>query len=83
MSLSSQSTSSFSNDLEGLLGGSVSSASDFGSGHDLTVHEFKPNERTSGSVLTTQSLEPTSSDPVSPSLSAPLPLTLGLSLKNK
>ena len=35
-----------------------------------------------GSVLTAQSLEP-ASDSVSPSVSAPLLLTLGLSLKNK
>ena len=40
--------------------------SDFGSGHDLTVCEFKP---ASGSVLTAQSLEP-SVDSVSPFLSA-------------
>ena len=37
---------------------------------------------TSGSVLTAQSLEP-ALDSVSPSLSAPPPLTLCLSLKNK
>ena len=36
----------------------------------------------SGSVLTAQSLEP-ASDSVSPSLSAPSPLVLGLCLKNK
>ena len=29
--------------LEGRLGGSVGWASDFGSGHDLTVREFKPH----------------------------------------
>ena len=28
--------------IEGHLGGSVGQASDFGSGHDLTVCEFKP-----------------------------------------
>ena len=28
--------------LLGRLGGSVGRASDFGSGHDLTVHEFEP-----------------------------------------
>ena len=28
--------------MEGRLGGSVSEASDFGSGHDLTVCEFEP-----------------------------------------
>ena len=30
---------------QGHLGGSVSSVSDFGSGHDLAVHEFKPHIR--------------------------------------
>ena len=54
--------------------------SDFGSGHDLTVCEFKP---LSGSVLTALSLEP-ASDSVSPSLSVPplhaLSLSLSLSL---
>ena len=28
---------------QGLLGGSVCSASDFGSGHDLAVREFEPH----------------------------------------
>ena len=50
---------------------------DFGSGHDLTVHEFKPCIR-----LASVSIEP-ASDPLSPSLSAPVPLVLSLSLKNK
>ena len=59
----------------------VGQAADFGSGHDLTVHEFEPRI---GSVLTAQSLEPASHS-VSPSLSAPPPLALDLSppLKNK
>ena len=30
---------------QGRLGGSVGQASDFGSGHDLTVHEFEPRVR--------------------------------------
>ena len=47
-----------------------------GSGQDLAVSEYGP---ASGSVLTAQSLEP-ASDSVSPSLSAPPPLTLGLCL---
>ena len=49
----------------------------FGSGHDLTVHEFEPGI---GSVLTAQSLEPVS-DSVSPCLS-PSPAHT-LSLKNE
>ena len=48
---------------------------DMGSGHDLTASDFKP---LLGSVLAAQSLEPTS-DSVSPSFSAPPPI----SLKNK
>ena len=36
-------------DNMGHLGGSVGEAADFGSGHDLTVHEFEPCV---GSVLT-------------------------------
>ena len=65
--------------LQGLLGGSVGWPSDFGSGHDLMVGEFK---LASGSVLTAQSQE-LASDSVSPSLSAPSPLMFCLSLKNK
>ena len=34
--------SSFKNPGLGCLGGSVGWASDFGSGHDLGVHEFEP-----------------------------------------
>ena len=61
--------------LRGHLGGSVGGASDFGSGHDLTVHEFEHGIRLSG-----VSSEPTS-DPLSPPPSAPPSLTV--SLKNK
>ena len=53
--------------------------SDFGSGHNLTVLSSSPML---GSVLPAQSLYP-ALDSVSPSLSAPPPLTLCLSLKNK
>ena len=55
---------------------------DFGSGHDLTVHEFKP---ASGSMLTAQSLLGILSLSLSLSLSAPTLLlhTLSLSLKIK
>ena len=60
----------------GHLGGSVGLASDFGSGHDLTVCEFEPRV---GLCADTWSLEP-ASDPVSPSLSAPPLLALSLSL---
>ena len=64
----------------GRLGGSVSWASDFGSGHDLAVREFEPHVRRCAD----------SSEPgacfglcVCVSLSACIPLTLSLSLKNK
>ena len=60
---------------EGYLGGSVSWALDFVSGHDLTVHEFEPHIRISAT-----SAEP-DLDPLSPSLSAP-PLPTR-SLKNE
>ena len=63
----------------GCLGGLVGWASDFGSGHDLTVLSSSP---ASGSVLTAQSLEPVS-DSVSPSLSAPPLFMLCLSLSQK
>ena len=56
--------------------------SNFGSGHDLVVHESSP---ASGSVLTARSLEP-ASDSVSPSLSDPPPihvLSLSVSKINK
>ena len=64
----------------GRPGGSAGEASDFGSGHDLAVREFEPCVR--GSGLTARSLEP-ASDSVSPSLSAPPPLALCLSLALK
>ena len=48
----------------------------------VLISWFTSSSPTSGSVLTAQSLEP-ASDSVSPSLSAPPPLTLCLSLKNK
>ena len=48
-----------------------------GSGHDLMVCAFKPH-----AGLYADSTELTS-DPLSPSLSAPVPLMLSLSLKNK
>ena len=65
--------------LQGRLGGSVSWAANFGSGHDLVVGEFEP---ASGSVLTAQSLEPVS-DSVSPSLLLPCSCCVSLCLKNK
>ena len=65
----------------GCLGGSVSWVSNFGSGRDLTVHEFQPHIG-----LSAVRAEP-ASDPLSPSRSAPPPLapslSLSLSLKNK
>ena len=64
----------------GDLGDSVGWASDFGSGHVLTVHGSSP---ALGSVLTAQGLE-LASDSVPPSLwPSPLMLCLTLSLKNK
>ena len=65
------------------LGGSVSWAADFGSGHDLTARRLVSSSPASGFVLTAQSLEP-ASDSVSPSLSA-LPCSCSVSLcqKNK
>ena len=62
------------NKLEGHLDGSVGEASNFGSGHHLTIHEFQPHIKLYG-----VSVEP-ASDPLSPSLSVPPPLTLFLSL---
>ena len=69
----------------GYLGGSADEASDVGSGHDLTVPEFKPHIE-----LNAVSAKP-SSDPLSPSLSVPplllhtfslsVSLSLSLSLK--
>ena len=57
----------------GCLRGSASYASDFGKGHDLTVHEFE-----SHTGLTSVSAEPIS-DPVSSSLSVPPQLVLSRS----
>ena len=45
----------------------------------VMISRFVVSRPASGSVLTTRSLEP-ASDPVSPSLSAPSPLVLSLSL---
>ena len=64
--------------VQGRLGGSVGWVSDFSSGHDLVVREFKP--RVGGSVLTAQNLEP-ALDVVSPSL--PLPHSRSVSKMNK
>ena len=59
------------------LGGLVGWASDFGSGHDLGVHEFEP---LCWQLCADSSETGAASDSVSPSLSAPPPLTLCLSL---
>ena len=61
----------------GRLGGSVGEASNFRSGHDLSVREFEPHMG-----LSAVSTEP-ASDPLSPSLSAPASLFLSLSKINK
>ena len=53
--------------------------SDFGSGDDLTAHEFEPCV---GPCADNSELEP-ASDSVSPSLSAPNPLTFCLCLSQK
>ena len=63
------------------LGGSVGSVSDFGSGHDLAVHEFEPRVR-----LCADSSEPGACFGFYVSLSLPLPpliLCLSLSLSQK
>ena len=60
----------------GRLGGSVGETSDFGS---VMISRFVGSSPTSGSVLTAQSLKP-SSDSVSPSLSAHHPPTRALSV---
>ena len=62
----------------GRLGGSVVYVSSFGSGRDLTVS----SSSVSGSMLTAQGLDP-ASDSVSPSLSAPPPLAVCLSVSQK
>ena len=59
----------------GHLGGSVGWASDFGSGHDLTVHEFEPRVG-----LCANSSEPEACFRFCVSLSAPPLLMLSLSL---
>ena len=59
------------------LGGSVSGASDFSSGHDLAVAEFKPRIG-----IAAVGAEP-ALDPLSPSFSVPAPLMLFLSPKNE
>ena len=57
-------------------------STNFGSDHDLTVHEFKPHIGLAAG-LTTISTEP-ASDPLCPSLLCPFPAhTLSLSLKKK
>ena len=61
----------------GRLGGSAGEGSDFGSGDDLVVREFEPCLG-----LCADSSEP-ASESVSPSLSAPPPLTRCVSLKHK
>ena len=63
----------------GHLGGSVW-VSDFGSGHDFTVHEFEPHW---GSVLTAQTLEPTSDSVFPVSLPHSRLHSLSVSLKNE
>ena len=64
----------------GHLGGSVSEASDFCSGHDLTAHEFKPRVE-----LCADSSEPGASFGLCLPLSLPLPHShsVSLSLKSK
>ena len=64
---------------EGHLGGSVSWGSNFGSGRDLTVHEWDPRIGLYAVIV-----EP-ASDPLSSFLSVPplLMLSLSLSLKTK
>ena len=61
-------------EIVGHLGGSAGQVSNFGSGHDLTVHGFEPRIK-----LCADSLEP-ALDSVSPSLSALPPLVVCLSL---
>ena len=63
----------------GCLGGSLSKCP---TSAQVMILQFVSSSPASGSVLTAQSLEP-ALDSVSPSLSAPPPLTLCLSLKNK
>ena len=65
--------------MQGRLGGAVGWASDFS---QVTISRSVSSSPASGSGLMAQSLEPVS-DSVSPSLSAPPPLMLCLSLKSK
>ena len=65
--------------LLGHLGGSVSWASDFSSGHDLTVCEFEPRV----GLCADASKPGAASHSVSPSVSAPPLLMLCLSLSQK
>ena len=58
---------------KGHLGGSIGKVSDFGSGHDLTVHGFEPH----------LGLCADSSEPALVSVSLSLPLLNLCSLKNK
>ena len=62
------------------LGGSVSWTSDLGSGHGLVL-KFETHIRLSTRLATVRA-EP-ASNPLSPSLSAPLPHTLSVSKINK
>ena len=61
--------------LMGRLGGSVGWASDFGSGHDLMVHEFEPHVR-----LCADSSEPGVCFGFCLPLSLPLPFSHSVSL---
>ena len=62
----------------GCLGGLIIQASDFGSGHNLMVHEFQPRIIGLSAVSTVPA-----SDPLSPSLSASPRLAGSLSLSQK
>ena len=62
----------------GCLGGSVSRASEFNSGHDFTVHEFKPRVR-----LCADSADPEACFGFCVSLSLSSPPVLILSLSQK
>ena len=65
--------------VQGRLGGAVGQASDFS---QVTISRSMSSSPVSGSGLMAQSLEPVS-DSVSPSLSAPPPFMLCLSLSQK
>ena len=67
----------------GHLGGSVSWASDFGSGHDLVVHEFEPHIRLAA-ISEKPALDPLSSPLyLSPTCSCQRTCACCLSLKNQ